>query len=228
MISRVCVIGERLSGTCFINALFSSNTDVKCVSYGNKHFFQDIDKIHKEYTKGTLFVFVTRDVMEWLQSFSRSPFHAPLNVRKSNDFSKFIRLEWKCIYDETYGTPRTHSDYGKEMMHERDPYTGERFENAIKMRTSKIDHCMALSKVVENFVHVRYEDARDDPEGFMRKICMDFELMCTPVFVPVTTPRGQGGSKAYIRYEYENISEDDVEYIISNIDKDTEKSIGYM
>lgn len=81
--------------------------------------------------------------MEWLQSLHASPFHTDLPIRNCKDFSKFIRMEWKCI-DDTSGTSEMDTSYGTEMMNERDPYTGKRFKNVIKMRTAKIDHCMAL------------------------------------------------------------------------------------
>ncbi len=79
---RVCILGERVSGTCFVQKLISSNTDLKVdSSYGHKHFFQDYAKICKEDTSDVLFVFVTRDIISWLSSMKHTPYHADLSLK---------------------------------------------------------------------------------------------------------------------------------------------------
>ena len=225
---RVCILGERVSGTCFVQKLISCNTDLKVdCSYGHKHFFQDFTKICKEDTSDVLFVFVTRDIISWLSSMKNTPYHADLPIRKCTDFSTFIRMEWVCIHDSTSGLSQLDKKYGSEMMNERDPDTGSRFKNVIQMRTAKIDHCMALGKVVENFVHIRYEDARDGPEDFMKKLYEQFEIKSNPKFTAVTSMRGKG-KVPYVPKEYPLVSNSDKLFILENIDECSETSVGYM
>lgn len=226
-ITHVCILGERVSGTCFVQSLVTSNTRLKLnASYGHKHFFQDVDRLYTEDTSHVLFVFVTRDVASWLSSMCNTPYHADLSIRNCKDFSRFIRMEWSCIHDRTSGVSELDKRYGTEMMNERDPYTGERFKNVIHMRTSKIDHCMAIGKIVQNFVHVRYEDVRDDPEGFVSDLASGFGLQTKDKFVPITSMRGKG-KVPYFRKVYPPPSESDVEFIMENVDMCTEASVGY-
>jgi len=227
-ITRVCILGERVSGTCFIQSLITSNTKLKVdVTYGHKHFFQDVDKICNGDTTGVLFVFVTRDIISWLSSMKNTPYHAALPIRNCKDFSKFIRMEWSCIHDNTSGISELDKKYGSEMINERDPYTGKMFENIIHMRTSKIDHCMAIGKIVENFIHVRYEDVRDEPENFIQTISDKFSIILKPKFLDVKSMRGKG-KVPYVPKNYPPISENDQEFILDNLDMCTEETIGYM
>ena len=170
MITHVCVWGERVSGTTYLQRLVTSNTNLKIFIFNHKHFYQDLDVIKKTNTSHILFLFITRDVIEWLQSLSLNTFHACKKLKECTDFSTFIRSEWNCIHDETSGTSQFDKRYGMEMLHERCPKTGLRFKNAIKMRTSKIQHMFHIKNIVQNFVHVRYEDVRDEPELFLKTI----------------------------------------------------------
>ena len=225
---KICILGERVSGTCFVHKLIINNTDLKSESsYGHKHFFQDYQKLCKEDTSDVLFVFVTRDIISWLSSMKHTPYHADLPIRNCTDFSKFIRMEWMCIHDKTSGLSQLDKTYGSEMMIERDPDTGNRFENVIKMRTAKIDHCMALSQVVENFIHVRYEDVRDGPEDFIKNLSEQFEIRCKPKFSPITSMRGKG-KVTYTPKEYDPVSDIDQLFILENLDECSETSVGYM
>ena len=228
MITDVCIIGERVSGTCFLSKLVTSNTTLKLNnSFGHKHFFQDIEKIKKSNTAHILFLFITRDIIEWLQSFMSSTYHASDNLRSCQDFSKFIRTEWSCVYDETSGIRSSNSLYKKEMMHERDPETRKRFSNAIKMRTSKINENMKIKNFVENFVHIKYEDVRDDPQIFLESMCSMFCIPRYVDFVPIDTVKGRGSTK-YVRKIYPAIEHDDLLYIMEEMDEDVEKKIGYI
>ena len=209
MITDVCVIGERVSGTCFLSKLITSNTTLKINnSFGNKHFFQDIESIKRKNTSHILFIFVTRDIIEWLQSLMTSTYHSSDNLRSCQDFSQFIRTEWSCVYDETSGIRPSNSLYKKEMMHERDPDTKKRFSNAIKMRTSKINENMKIKNFVENFVHIKYEDVRDDPQIFLESMCSMFFIPRYIDFVPIDTVKGKGSIK-YVRKNYPVIEHDD-------------------
>lgn len=48
--------------------------------------------------------------------------------------------------DEASGVSQDSKLYGKEMLHERDPCTGERFKNVFKMRSAKILNTLTLGK----------------------------------------------------------------------------------
>ena len=227
-ITKICVVGERVSGTCFVQSLVTLNTNLKSVSpYGHKHFYQDLDLMRKTDTSDTLFVFVSRDILDWLKSFMQTTFHADKPIRNCKDMASFLRMEWKCIFDSTSGTAETSSQYGKEMMFERDPSDGKRFVNVVKMRNSKLRHFVSIQDNVENYVHVRYEDVRDEPEKFIQGICDKYFIFKKKTFLPVDTVRGKG-RVPYTRTIYPEMSTEDVDYVILNVDADLESLLGYL
>ena len=226
--NKICVVGERVSGTCFVQSLVTSNTNLKSVSpYGHKHFYQDMDLIRKTDTSNTLFVFVSRDILDWLKSFKKTTFHADKPIRHCKDMSSFLRMEWKCIFDSTSGTPESSSQYGQEMMFERDPSDGKRFVNVVKMRNSKLRHFLSIEDHVENYVHARYEDVRDDPEKFIQGICDKYLICKNKAFLNVDTARGKG-RVPYTRTIYPEMSAEDVDYVLLNVDADLESLLGYL
>lgn len=227
-IRNVCVVGERVSGTCYLQSLISSNTGLKPVSsFGHKHFFQDIDAMKNADTSETLFVFVSRDLIDWLKSFKSSTYHADRSIRNCKDMTSFLQKEWKCVYDETSGTSDTSPEFGKEMMNERNPSDGRPFVNVIQMRNFKLRHFLSIEDYVDHFVHVRYEEVRDDPETFIETICEKYGLTLKNVFVNVETVRGKG-KVVYKRSIYPELLPEDVELILSNVDFDLEVVLGYL
>ncbi len=228
MISNFCILGERVSGTSFANALIIQNiTGLKpTVEFGHKHFYQDMNKIRRSDTSKTLFVCVVREPVKWLQSMCKTTFHADTPIRNCQDMTKFLRMEWKCIYDETSGTSQNTKQYGSEMMMERDPDTKKRFENVMKMRTSKIKHWFQIKSCVEHFVVVNLEDLQKDPEVFTRSICEAYSLRHSSKFNPIKTVRGKGKVE-YKPSLYPCLSSGDESYIISQLDLDVESELGY-
>lgn len=227
-IKKVCVLGERVSGTSFVQKLFTENTRlIPVLPFGHKHFFQDIKLIRKTDTQDILFVFVSRDIVEWLNSFLVNTYHADTPIRKCTDMSTFIRMEWKCIFDETFAIKRSNPDYGKEMMCERNPVDGKRFENVIRMRNAKMKHFLSLKNEVENFVHLKYEDVRDSPEEFFNGVCKMFGIHRNMMYRSIDTVRGKG-SGIYERKVYPDMYEKDIEFVLDNVEVETEAELEYM
>ena len=227
-IRKFCVVGERVSGTSFLQKLFVKNTKLSQVSpFGHKHFFQDIKLLRRTYTKDILFVFVSRDLIEWLNSLLVNTYHAHMPIRNCNDMTTFLRMEWQCVFDKTFAVKRSDPRFGKEMMFERDPIDGKRVSNVIAMRNSKMKHFLSLKNEVENFVHLKYEDLRDSPEEFLSGVCEMFEIRKNDTYLPITTVRGKG-SVPYQRKVYPDISEKDLEFILENIDEELETELEYM
>jgi len=227
-IRNVCVLGERVSGTSFLQKLITENTKlISVLPFGHKHFFQDVKLIRKTDTKETLFVFISRDLIDWLNSFLNNTFHADNPIRKCTDMSTFLKMEWKCIYDKTSGTKETDKQFGKEMMCERNPANGKRFDNVISMRNAKMKHFLGLKNQVENFVHLKYEDVRDNPEEFLDGICKMFGITRNRSYVPINTVRGKGKIE-YHRKMYPEIKTTDMEFILDNVDSELESKLEYV
>lgn len=225
-ITKFCLLGERVSGTCMLNSLIGRNIPgLKPVVFNHKHFFQNMDDIRRADTSGTLFIYVTREPIAWLNSMHKTPYHVHSSL-KNKDFSTFIRTEWVCVEDEASGVSQDSRRYGKEMLHERDPETGDRFHNVLAMRSSKTKHTLALSDVVENFVHVRLEDLQAHPKRFVDGICKNYGLRQSDHFEQVTTVRGKGKVK-YVPSVYPELEECDTDYVVRQLDLGVESVLGY-
>lgn len=226
MVSKFCVLGERVSGTCFLNSLPAQNVaGLKPVVFKHKHWFQNLDDIRRADTSGTVFIYITREPISWLNSLCKTPFHVHGSLRHK-DLSRFMRTEWHCVEDESSGVSQNSRLYGKEMLHERCPETGERFANVIKMRSAKIRHTMALDGVVENFVHVALEDVQRDPELFLSTLCRMHNLRRRVEFSAVETVRGKG-RVVYVPSLYPELSERDQDFIVQQLDLAAEAMIAY-
>lgn len=90
------VLGERSSGTNFLNALIASNTTlVPSTLFGWKHGFPAARMIPRD-----MVVFVSfRHPIPWLRSMHRKPWHAADEL-KALAFSDFIRAPWITLVDE--------------------------------------------------------------------------------------------------------------------------------
>lgn len=226
VISNFCVLGERVSGTCMLGSLLARNiTGLRGLGLKHKHFFQDLDDIRRADTSGTLFVYITREPVAWVHSLYKTPYHTHFSLKKKG-VSAFIRKEWYCVDDEASGVSQDSKQYGKEMLHERDPNTGERFRNVLRMRSAKIAHTLALSEIAENFVHIRLGNLQADPEGFIDSICNKYRLRRYNDFSSVTTVRGKG-KVLYKPTIYPDLSKEDTAYLLQELDLDAEAVLGY-
>jgi len=181
--------GERHSGTNWYRRLLSNNF-IKGSGKGlveNTHttdgrLFEDCGWKHGFYDKGlndvdtsnTLFLAITRDPYEWLVSMYRYPYHVHPTL-KNLPFLQFINSEWYCIHDHDSALKD-----GSEIMAERNPETGDRFQSVIELRRAKIYDLLSLQDHVENFHMLRYEDLLIDPKPQLDIISKKFGLKMVP------------------------------------------------
>lgn len=225
-ITNYCLLGERVSGTCLLGALLAQNIPgLKPVVFNHKHFFQNLDDIRRADTSKTLFIYVTREPIAWINSMCKTPYHAHGSLKNKN-LSTFIRTEWHCVEDEASGVSQESRTYGKEMLHERDPDTGHRFRNVLAMRAAKAKHTLALGQAVEHFMHVRLHELQADPRAILDSICRKYNLRRSDHFSPVETVRGKG-KVVYTQSHYPELSEADTEYVLRETDLDVEQVLGY-
>ena len=83
-IQKFAILGERCSGTNFLEETISTNFNINYTAeYGGKHFFCYNDYGNKESTSNTLFIGIIRNPIYWLNSFSKELHHVPEINRKS-------------------------------------------------------------------------------------------------------------------------------------------------
>ena len=222
MIKNIQLYGERCSGTNYLQSLIEMNFKEIPVTWqhGWKHWFPKLKN-----TKETLFIVIIRDPLDWLSSINRTPFHTEL---KKLSFSEFIRREWYSVYDSDSGFKEDHPLIGKEMIIDRDPETGKRFENVIKLRNSKNKHFLGIENKVENFAFVRYEDISGD-ESIIKDVAAKFNISLRfPEIRRTEYFKGNKTFGVYKKKEYQKISEEDRQFILSQLDIEQENKIGYL
>lgn len=222
-IRRIQIYGERCSGTNFLEQLLVGNlrSVPVCRDYGWKHGFPSPGV---ETAEDCLFLVVYRNPFDWLRSLHRRPFHAAPPLRRIS-FSDFIRREWWCVWDEQARRPPGHEMHGLEMMSERDPQTGERFPDVLRLRTAKIRNWEGLRARASHTEYVRYEDLAASPSRYLESLSGRFGLMQTNPFVPIEGARGR--TRPYRPRRYKPIGTSDVRHIVRTLDEALELSIGY-
>lgn len=197
-LERLKVCGERCSGTNYVMYLLHKNFPTLAPTglreFGHKHYLwwlgteisqkklqklgYTLDDITLSNAANCLFVVVVRDPYDWLRSFYLKPYDVHKSVCKK-DFHHFVTSRWKL-------TSRYPEDSGKyNIIDNRNPQTQKPFENVLQLRKAKIQNYLQLGARVDNFLFVRYEDVRDNPQGFVDFVATYFSMTKTDTFDPV-------------------------------------------
>ena len=95
---KFVILGERCSGTNFLEEAITQNFDITYTSeYGNKHFF--CWNKYESANEDTIFIGIIRNPIYWLNSFSKELHHIP-SINKNIQNSSSI---YCCSID-----PSTH------------------------------------------------------------------------------------------------------------------------
>jgi hypothetical protein len=159
MIKKYTIYGERCSGTNYLENLINTNFDVELTwEYGWKHFF-GFNKELKN-SNDTLFICIIRDPVDWINSFFKNPHHLPKHLKRDIDI--FLNNEFYSIYD---------NGNNKEILEDRNIYTGNRYKNIYELRHIKIKWLIEyLPKKVKNCILIKYEDLLNNFEETMNKL----------------------------------------------------------
>ena len=170
MLKKYTIYGERCSGTNYLENIININFDVKITwEYGWKHFFgfQD-DKLKN--SDDTLFICIVRNLPDWINSFYRDMHHLPLkyknNMSEEEKIDEFLNKEFWSFNDNNMNR-----DTKKELMIDRNIYTGERYKNIFELRHTKIKWILEdLPNKVKNCIFIRYEELINDFDKTLFKI----------------------------------------------------------
>ena len=170
MFKKYTIYGERCSGTNYLENIININFDVNISwEYGWKHFFgfQD-DKLKN--SDDTLFICIVRNLPDWINSFYREKHHLPLryktNMSEEEKIDEFLNKEFWSFNDNN-----NNRDASKEIMEDRNIYTGERYKNIFELRHTKIKWMLEdLQIKIKNCIFIKYEDLINDFEKTLFKI----------------------------------------------------------
>ena len=170
MLQKYTIYGERCSGTNYLQNIINMNFDVNLTwEYGWKHFFGFQDDL-LENSDNTLFICIVRNLPDWINSFYREKHHLPLkyknNMTVEDKVDEFLNKEFWSFDDNN-----KNRDSSKEIMADRNIYTGERYKNIFELRHTKIKWMLEdLPKKVNNCVFIKHEDLINDFEKTLLKI----------------------------------------------------------
>ncbi len=161
MLNKYTIYGERCSGTNYLENVINLNFDVEITwEYGWKHFFGFQNEALNN-SNDTLFICIVKNPVDWINSFYREKYHLPLkyktNISKEEEIDEFLNKEFWSFNDDN------NLDTSKEIMHDRNIYTCERYKNIFELRHTKIKWMLEdLPNKVENYIFITYEELVND------------------------------------------------------------------
>ena len=164
-LSKFTIYGERCSGTNYLEKLVLKNFDVDITwEFGWKHFFgfHDNELLNSD---DTLFICIVRDPIDWINSFFREKHHLPLqymkNLTEEEKIYKFLNDEFWSFKDWSFKDKNVNIDTSKEILNDRNIYTGDRYKNIFELRYTKNNFLLKdMPKKVKNYIFIRYEDLK--------------------------------------------------------------------
>ncbi len=233
MITHVQLFGERCSGTNYVAGLITKNFDdiEMTKAYGGKHWF-----IKDHYPRcrpnqstdyqcirplsdnaDTLFVCLFRNPFDWVRSINARPYHAGDHWGLA--LSDFLRKPWHSFERIRLNRywPDRHDSY----------WFIEEAQNLLRLRSMKIQHLLNLRDRVDNVCYVNYETIRDDNDS-LRAIAHRYQIQLKHVTVLGERKHfGRAHEDEYAAPQYAPISEDDLRFILEELDWGVEGRIGY-
>lgn len=219
MITKFFVFGERCSGTNFLTASIQENFKLKLdLSIGNKHFFG-----HKIYAKApdTIYFAITRDIVTWIDSLFKTPHHIAYSSRI--DKNAFLNNIFFSVWDSENTALGIRQ--GVDIVQDYHIKEKRRYNNIFELRNTKNKYLLdVIPKVVQHYVHIRYEDLRDNYQETLKMISDKFNLNKKQNFTTIDTFKGYGQEKFKIK-KLINFTQND---ILPLADLELEKRLGYV
>ena len=216
MLKYFTIYGERCSGTNFLLHALEDNfeLDFSC-KYAWKHFFGHYEFGMSNEENETLFIGIIRHPIDWIDSFYNKMHHVPIENMKN--MRSFLFNEFYSLYENS----------NKEIMEDRNMITKERYKNIFELRYIKNNYLInEMSKLVKNYLLIRYEDLRDNYEIVLEFIEKKFNLKRkNNFFKKIDTYKGNNRT-IYSRKMLE-LDNNTIKLIKKNLDKIQENNLGY-
>jgi hypothetical protein len=238
-IKKFAILGERCSGTNFLEELITHNFHLLYTTeHGSKHFFCFEDYTNKN-TDDTLFIGIIRNPIYWLNSFSKEQYHVPEHNRKN--LTSFLFNEFYSVRDEIDTTiqPRDSNIFTmnnkfythqyKMNTNDLNYITGKKYKNIFELRKLKNDYLINIMPTkVDNYVLINYEDLLFNMEITLNTIKQKFNLVQrNSSFVPVQKYKKSDTYK-FVTQRQVTFSPDVVKMIWHNLDVIQENNLGYF
>ena len=205
-IKKFTIFGERCTGTNYLENLILKNFEVELTwKYGFKHFFGFLNDKLKD-SDDTLFICITRNIHDWMNSLFINPHHLNDNVKLSidnfcNNQIYSIPSSWICkgFYGHKWSV----------LGEDRNIYSEERYKNIFEMRHIKHKFLIDdLPKRVKNYIFIKYEDLVNNFDFVMNKIKNKGLKVIDKVTFPININKYKNEDTEYIPKKYSKISND--------------------
>ena len=235
-ISNFAILGERCSGTNFLEESISSNFNLNYTAeYGNKHFF-----CYNDYgnSNNTLFIGIIRNPIYWINSFSRELHHVPeINRRNLNNFlfNEFysveneINIETAILNNEIFRFNNKLYTYNYKVNKKDLNYiTNNKYKNIFELRKVKNDFLLnVMPKKVKNYILINYEDLLFNYTYVLKNIKEKFNLQQKYNYFVENKKYKKSNTYNFIQQRQILLSPRTVEIIWQNLDKEQEQLLGY-
>lgn len=224
--SRYQVLGERSSGTNFIKRLLGRNSQLQPTELlGWKHGFAQAMAIPADLAV----ICVVRNAVDWALSMHAKPWHTVPELQRL-EFSDFIRAPWQTRIDRPRYFREAAGLVGQPLMQDRDPLTGDVFENIFALRRAKLASLIGYLNRDCTCVILRMEEYQADPEARLNALLA--ALGQPPREGPFRPVNKRLGSKFKPAVDGRpetpsQMAPADLAYLRSQVDPQQEKRLGY-
>jgi hypothetical protein len=231
-IKEIAIMGERCSGSVYLQALLKKNfpeCSISSTKFAHKHFYP--------------WVHLTNFEIQLKEGFNSPQTDPDLNFLYGSSESLFVYIV-KNPYDslplvyrqlalednefiEWLTTPAWNYQRGKNKLYQfQNPYLGRLFNGYLELRTYNIMNYLQIGSLVGNFVFVRYEDLIKNPEAFVDFIAAHYSVNKKNSFESVANYKIEF-IRSFFLNEKRIFSDEEIDQITQNLNWDVERLIGY-
>jgi hypothetical protein len=166
-IKRYTILGERCSGTNWLEKLINDNFECQIDwTFGWKHWFayKGYDDVVIQ-NKDVIFLGIVRNPIDYFMSFYTIPHHQP--IERTKNIETFLLSQFYSVWDTVKS---------EEIQFDR-KFDGTRYKNIFEMRSLKCKYLYDTMPLLSSkYYFIRYEDLKSDPVDILKKIKQKFNL----------------------------------------------------
>lgn len=216
------IVGERCSGTNYLNFLMKKNVNLsETQKFGWKHGFQLPKK--NTIVNDTLCIFIIRNVYDWIRSIDKLRWHANKSVCEKN-FTEMIRFPWESSIDGAFGTWLDEGRKGQKIKSDLDD-NGNYHPTPLDMRNYKTKKFLQLQHNFKHFYVINYDQLNKNPEKIIREMCQKFNINVKRNFENHIYRKGS--NIKFTPKKYDTLTKNNLDFINSKIDWNTENLLGF-
>lgn len=229
---KFVILGERCSGTNFLEEALTQNFDITYTSeYGNKHFF--CNNNYTTASEDTVFIGIVRNPIYWLNSFSKELYHIP-SINKP--LRNFLFNEFYSVFDEQQNKKsmmdfNIFSNNVSEPINPKDLnyLNGNKYKNIFEMRKLKNHYLMnIMPRKVKNYILVNYESLLYNYDATLNTLQSKFDLVKkNDTYVKIKNYK-KSDTYNFKQQRLITFKNELIQIIWENLDTTQESALGYL